>query len=342
MKEITFENQAAKLEKYYRGFTATHLIHIGDKLGLFEVLNDNKKGLTTTELASELGLHEPYVKIWCQTALYLEILDYNEGGRFKFQPYMNEILGDKSNFRNILGRFNSLVNVTGERFRKSIELYKTGKTLGEYSPQHSTIVAEATKSFHNYLNFYFKNLPSINPIKQLLEKGIDFLDIGCGTGRLIIQLAQLFSNSRFTGVDPSQHGINIAIKKIKQLGLNDRVFVESLGGEALTYNEKYEIACMTVVFHEINPSIRFKALENTYNALKKDGHLIMFDFSYPESIDDFKSPNYGSTIIHQFNETSLGAVFLTHTEQKEMFAKVGFKDIQRIALKGIDIINTVK
>ncbi|MHA2131741.1 MAG: class I SAM-dependent methyltransferase, partial [Promethearchaeota archaeon] len=310
MKKITVESQAAKLEKYYRGFTATHLIHIGDKLGLFEVLNDSKQGLTISELALKLDLYEPYLKIWCQTALFLEILD-NDGEKLKFQPYMNEILGDKSNFRNILGRFNSLINITGERFKKSIGLYRTGKTLGEDNPRYSEIMAEAIRSFHNYLNFYFKSLSSSNPLKQLLEKGVDFLDIGCGNGRLITQLARTFPRSRFTGVDPSKHGIEMATKNIKQLGLQDRVFVENLGGEVLQYREKFEIAIMTVVFHEINPSIRFKVMENTYKALKNDGHLIIFDFSYPEQIDDFQNPDYGSTIIHQFNETSLGAVFLT-------------------------------
>jgi len=342
MKEITFESQAAKIENFYRGFSATHLIHIGDKLGLFEVLNDNKNGLTTSELASELGLHEPYLKIWCQTALYLDILDYDEGGRFKFQPYMNEILGDKTNFRNMLGRFNSLVNVTGERFKESIGHYRTGKAIESYSPQDSEIVAEATKSFHIFLNIYFKKLPITDPIKQMLEEGINFLDIGCGNGRLIIQLATLFTHSRFTGVDPSLYGISVATKNIEQLGLKDRVFVENLGGEELQYKEQFEIACMTVTFHEINPRIRFKALENIYNALKKGGRLIIFDFSYPERFDDFKNPNYGSTIIHQFNETSLGAIFLTLTEQNEMLTKVGFKDIQRMTLKAIDIINAVK
>ncbi|MHA1931424.1 MAG: class I SAM-dependent methyltransferase [Promethearchaeota archaeon] len=340
MKEITFESQTAKIMNFYEGFSATHLIHIGDKLGIFEVLNDNKKGLTTSELASELGLHVPYLKIWCQTALYLEILDFDEGGRFKFQPYMNEILGDKSNFRNILGRFNSLVNVTGERFKKSIEHYRTGEALEGYSHQDSEIVAEATKSFHTYLNIYFKQLPSTNPIKQMLEKGINFLDIGCGNGGLIIKLAMQFTNSRFTGVEPSPYGINVARKNIEQLELKDRVFVENLGGEELQYKEEFEIACMTVVFHEISPSIRFKALENIYNALKKGGRLIIFDPTYPERFDDFK--NYGSVIIHQFNETSLGAVFLNITEQDKMFAKVGFKDIQRVSLGIIDIINAVK
>ncbi|MBY9010150.1 MAG: methyltransferase domain-containing protein [Candidatus Lokiarchaeota archaeon] len=342
MKEITFESQAARIENFYHGFTATHLIHIGDKLGIFEVLNDNKKGLTSSELASKLGLHEPYLKIWCQTALYLEILDYDEGGKFKFQPFMNEILGDKANFRNMLGRFNSLVNVTGERFKESIVHYKTGKTLEGYNPQHSEIVAEATKSFHTYLNVYFKQLPNTHPIKQMLEKGINFLDIGCGNGRLIIQLAALFTNSRFTGVEPSLYGINDATKNIDQLGLKDRVFVKNLSGEELQYKEEFEIACMTLVFHEINPKIRFKALENIYNALKKGGRLIIFDFSYPEHLADFKNPNYGSVIIHQFNETSLGAVFLTLTEQNEMFTIVGFTEIQRMRLKGIDIITVLK
>jgi ubiquinone/menaquinone biosynthesis C-methylase UbiE len=342
MKEITFESQTAKIENFYKGFSATHLIHIGDKLRIFEVLNHTKEGLTTSELASELGLHEPYLKIWCHTALYLEILDYEEGGRFKLQPYMNEILGDKSNFRNILGRFNSLINITGERLKESIDYYRTGKALEGYSPQHSEIVADATKSFHAYLNIYFKQLSNSNPIKQMLDKGANFLDIGCGNGRLIIQLATLFTNSQFTGVDPSPYGINVATKNIKQLGLKERVFVENLGGEELQYKEEFDIACMTVVFHEINPHVRFKALENVYNALKSNGRLIIFDFSYPEQIEDFKDPNFGSTIIHQFNETSLGAVFLNRKEQDEMFAKVGFKDIQRISLKRIDIINVLK
>ena len=55
MKEITFESQVAKIEKFYWGFTASHLIHIGDKLGLFEVLNANKNGLTISELIKRLN-----------------------------------------------------------------------------------------------------------------------------------------------------------------------------------------------------------------------------------------------------------------------------------------------
>ena len=55
MAELNFESQFGKIEKYYQGYVATHLIHIGDKLGLFSLLNENKSGLTVSEIASKLG-----------------------------------------------------------------------------------------------------------------------------------------------------------------------------------------------------------------------------------------------------------------------------------------------
>lgn len=342
MTRINVDNQAAKIENFYKGFTATHLIHIGDKLGIFEVLNNHKQGLTLSELASELGLYEPYLKIWSQTALYLEILDFDEQGRFKFQPYMNEILGDKSHFRNFLGRFNLAINITGERLKESSEYYRTGKIIESYSSVRSEIVGEATKPLRTYLISYFKTMPKTNPIKQKLERGIKFLDVGCGTGKLIIQLAKIFKNSQFVGVDTVSHGIEAAKKMIEQLHLTDRVLVENLGGENLQYNEEFDIVCMVVTFHEINPDIRFKVMENIYKGLKNDGRLLIFDFSYPDNIEDFKNPKYESGIIDQFNETCLGVVHLNTFEQNKMFTKVGFKDIQRMTIKGIDNIIVLK
>jgi len=95
------------------------------------------------------------------------------------------------------------------------------------NPQDTEIVAEATKPFHTYLNVYFKKLPSTNPIKQMLERGVNFLDIGCGNGRLIIQLATLFTNSRFTGVESSPYGIDIARKNIEHLVSISNIYVKN-------------------------------------------------------------------------------------------------------------------
>ena len=102
MEELSSGKQMAKIRNFEKGFIATHLINLGEKLGIFESLNKKKEGLTAPDLAATLGLHEPYVKIWCETGYYFEILDSDEQGRFKLQPFLDEILGDKTHFKNYL------------------------------------------------------------------------------------------------------------------------------------------------------------------------------------------------------------------------------------------------
>jgi hypothetical protein len=67
---------------------ATHLINM---VGVFEKLNEKKEeGLTVADLAAELGVHEPYLKFWCQTAYHFELLDCDDQGKFKLQPFLDE------------------------------------------------------------------------------------------------------------------------------------------------------------------------------------------------------------------------------------------------------------
>jgi len=63
MEEVSTKTQMKKIRNFERGFMATHLINIGDKVGVFEKLNEKKEQwLTVADLAAELGVHEPYLK----------------------------------------------------------------------------------------------------------------------------------------------------------------------------------------------------------------------------------------------------------------------------------------
>jgi SAM-dependent methyltransferase len=343
MEEITAERQMAKFNNFHKGFNAIHLINIGKKLGIFKALNEAKEGIAIAELASKLGLHEPYVKIWCQTAYCFKILDYDNQGRYKFQPFFDEILGDESHLNYRAGAVSAIVYITGERLKDSPDYYRTGKIIDSYTRERSEIVAELTTILHRgIISLYFPMIPEDDPIKQMLNQGAKFLDIGCGSGGFIIQLAQSFENSRFVGVDPVPHGIEAGKKIISQLGLEDRVSLEHLGGEEIIYNNEFDIIGMIITFHEILPDVRVEVVEKVYQALKKDGKLFLVDFSYPEKIEDFRNPTYEPGMIDQFDETLLGIIHLNVHEQNEMFTKVGFKNIQRISIQGFDILNATK
>jgi len=343
MEEISAESQMAKFSNFHKGFKAIHLINIGTKLGIFKALNEAKEGITIAELASKLGLHEPYLKIWSQTAYSFEILDCDNQGRFKFQPFFDEILGDESHLSNRLGLINIAVNITGERLKDSPDYYRRGKIIESYTPERSEIAAESTKILHRgIVGLYFSMLPEDDPIKKMLNQGARFLDIGCGTGGFIILLAQTFKNSRFVGVDPISHGIETGKKTISKLGLEDQVSLEHLGGKEIRYNDEFDIVGMVVTFHEILPDVRVKVVEKAYQALKKDGKLFLIDFSYPEKIEDFRNPLYEPGVIDQFDETCLGVIHLNVHEQNEMFTKIGFTNIQRLSIQGFDIITAAK
>jgi hypothetical protein len=43
MEEVSAKTQMARIRIFERGFIATHLVNIGAKVGIFEVLNEEKR-----------------------------------------------------------------------------------------------------------------------------------------------------------------------------------------------------------------------------------------------------------------------------------------------------------
>ncbi len=328
MENTSVKIQMEKIRGYEKGFFAITLINLGAKLGIFEALNESKDGLTVPVLANKLGLHEPYLKIWCQSAYHFEILDGDDQGRFRLQPFLDEILADKNNFRYYLTNIAVDADLIGPGFLKAEEPFRTGKLIEQYSSAEvSELSYEATKNIA--MVFLFMIFPKNETLKQKLEQGVRFLDIGCGNGNLIIQLAQAFVNSTFVGIGPEAYGIKSAVKAIAELGLKERVSVEHLGAERLTFKEEFDIASLVVTLHEIQPAIRENAVKNIYGALKKGGHLLVLDFPYPKKLEDFRNPLYNYGILDQFYEICLGNFHLDNDQQNEILAAAGFKNLQR-------------
>ena len=133
MAEITSREQLEKVRGYEKGYFATRLIGIGIELGLFEKIDAAKEGITTIDLAEQLGLHEPYVKIWCQTAYSWELLDYDDSGKFRLPHGLNEVLVDKTNPRNYEGNIHVTIKQLGPLFDRYGEFFKSGERFFMYA-----------------------------------------------------------------------------------------------------------------------------------------------------------------------------------------------------------------
>jgi len=82
-----------KIFSYLSGYTAIYVIDTGLKLGLFKSLKDGgEDGVTPVDLAGAHELHAPYVETWCKTACALELLDREDGARYRLAPFYESIL----------------------------------------------------------------------------------------------------------------------------------------------------------------------------------------------------------------------------------------------------------
>ncbi|MHC5908351.1 methyltransferase domain-containing protein [Streptomyces sp. S6] len=66
----------------------------------------------------------------------------------------------------------------------------------------------------------------VDPVFDRVTAGLDFeraADLGCGSGRRVIRLAQRHPDKRFVGIDIDEDAVEVATKAVADAGLTDRV-----------------------------------------------------------------------------------------------------------------------
>jgi SAM-dependent methyltransferase len=335
MPEITLEEQRAKLQSYEKGFFAIYLMKIGIDLGLFKKLNSCDKGMNPRALASELGLHEPYVKSWCKTAYNLEIINCDAKGRFKLAPHMDGLLADNENFYYFGPTINMRVGYSAEHLNMFQQCFKSG---GSLPPEiYSDDFSKAQKAMSDQgipAGYMFMLIPSIQGLKERLDAGIRFLDVGCGSGLLMVQLAKAFPSCDFVGVEVDRFAVEDAGKNIRDNGVRDRVAVFYIDEDGLNYDREFDIVNLSLVLHEIKRDKKRSSMAKSYSALKDSGEIIVLDFAYPEKLQDLRKPQYTSGILDQFNELTRGSEILPIGAKHRLLLEVGFKSPTTIPVLG--------
>jgi len=119
-------------------------------------------------------------------------------------------------------------------------------------------------------------LPLVPGLRERLEKGIEVLDVGCGSGFALIELAKEFPNSRFKGYDISNEAVESGMAKAMESRLKN-VILEVEDVTKFTEKKEYDlITTFDAVHDQAAPD---KVLNNIFNALKDDGVYFMQDIA---------------------------------------------------------------
>ena len=106
------------------------------------------------------------------------------------------------------------------------------------------------------------------------------LDVACGTGEQALLFARKCAT--VTGVDFSKNMIKVARKKNK--GYEKTLsFIYGDATKLQFADNRFDISTITLALHEMDPSIRMKVIKQMIRVTKKNGKIIIVDYTVPKS-----------------------------------------------------------
>ena len=321
-RDISADEQVARIFEWRRGFNTIHLIDLGVHLGLFRQLAQTP-GLSGVELAARLALHAPYVEVWCKTAYGLEILDAEAAGKYRLAPHFDAILANPSHPRYLGGYVRLGTEVAAEDFRRCKEAFKSGtvKPFQGRGEHFNQAIAESTQGLQ--IVTAKKILPGLAGLNERLAAGGAILEIGCGTGNFLLQAAKAFPGARLAGVDIDDESLAHARDKVQQAGLGKRISVhkEKVDDAA----GAFDAVVMIEVLHEIAPQIRPAVMGAAARTLKAGGWMVIIDETYPSKLDEARRPEFRFPLQTGFEELIWGNVIPTREEQETLLRDAGLR-----------------
>ncbi|MHA1265509.1 MAG: class I SAM-dependent methyltransferase [Candidatus Helarchaeota archaeon] len=136
-------------------------------------------------------------------------------------------------------------------------------------------VAKAFERMNNFLPFKILRRRIISELKKLHPTGT-LVDVGCGTGHLLIQIARQFS-LELIGLDISNEILEHARERAEKAGLLEHIEFKTGSAEQLPFpdNSIDYIVSSFSLHHWVNPTT---ILQEILRVLKKGGFFLIFDF----------------------------------------------------------------
>ncbi len=319
----TVDEQIARVFEWRRGFNAMHLIDIGVRLGLFRAWVD-QPGSTPAQVARALDLHAPYVATWCTTAYSFGLLETDDQIGFRLAPHIDQIFGKPGHPRYLGGYVHLGTEFATEDFRFTIEAMRSGavRPFQGRSDAFAQVIADSTAGLQ--ILSARKLLPELPGLQARLDSGGTVLELGCGAGRHLIEIAKAFPAAHCLGVDIDPTGIQVARAAIDRAAMADRITL--IEGDIASAVEPgiADVVVMIEVLHEIGQSIRQHVIDGCHRALRAGGWLLIVDETYPGKLSESRHPEFLFPVQTGFEEMTWGNVIPDRAEQETLLRQAGF------------------
>ena len=193
-------------------------------------------------------------------------------------------------------------------------------------------VAIAFEKVASFLPFRFLRKKVVSEIRKLSPNG-KLIDLGCGSGNLIVKIAQSFSHLDLFGMDISSEILNLSKMRAEKNGFSDKIEFKEGSVENLPFPGDHAdfIVSTFSLHHWSNPE---KAIQEIYRVLKKEGKALIFDFRRDARKFFYGLLTFATKVVvpkplKGVNEP-LGSIKSSYTliELKEMLSKIDLHGVK--------------
>ncbi|MGB8379782.1 MAG: class I SAM-dependent methyltransferase [Dermatophilaceae bacterium] len=280
---------------------------IGDRLGLFRSLASDGPS-TSAELAMRTGTQERYVREWLAGMYAAGYLTHDAtDGRFTLPGEHRPTLVDEPGPAFLPGVQQELDGALA-RLPQIIEAFQRGGGVAhEAFPDDLHIgVDRFTAMWHQHLLTQVW-VPAVPAAEALLDAGCRVADVGCGSGRALVRLAQQYPGVVGRGYDVHAPSIDRARALAAEAGLENQVQFEVLDA-SLGLPEKYDVITTFDVLHDaVDPQ---NLLRSIREALAPGGLYLCLDINCSESLDQNVGPV--AALLYGFSVTYCMTTSLAH------------------------------
>jgi 2-polyprenyl-3-methyl-5-hydroxy-6-metoxy-1,4-benzoquinol methylase len=318
------------------------MVSIGHRTGIFDVM----RGLppsTSDEIATKAGLNERYVREWLGAMATAGVVDVDpSSARYVLPPEHAAFLTRAAAADNI-AVFAQYIAILGAVEDEIAECFKKvgGVPYEKFRRFHAVMAEDSGQSVLSSLEYHI--LPLVPGLTDRLARRIRVLDVGCGSGRIMNRLAELFPGSRFVGIDLSPEAIGTARREAAQKGLRN---IEFMARDLSNFDETAEpdaydfITTFDAIHDQAKP---LKVLKGIHRALKADGVYLMQDIRGSSHVHNNLDHPIGTflyaistmhcmTVSLAQGGEGLGAMWGEEKTQ-EYLQKAGFRSVETHQLK---------
>jgi SAM-dependent methyltransferase len=272
---IKSEAFAGKMVGLLNGAGLILMTSIGHRTGLFDTMATLPPS-TSGQIAEAAGLNERYVREWLGAMVTGGIVEYDPATKRYSLPVEHASWLTRAASPNNLAVTAQFIPVLAAVEDAIVGCFRKGGGV-PYSafPRFHEVMAE--ESAQTVVSVLFDGiLPLVDGLKGSLESGIDVLDVGCGSGRALVALAQAFPNSRFFGYDLSAEAAAVGRAQAAALGLLNIKFA-ARDVAALDETRRFDlITAFDAIHDQAKPAA---VLAGISRSLKPGGVFLMQDIS---------------------------------------------------------------